>query len=717
MKLSYILLFGASFVSFQAYAMDPYFEEKIYDHDIKPNLGIFYHCNDGTSLLTQPKAPQKSYSQKVLIYTEEPQERQREKILKRVNLGQDGRNRITETTRPPYSMFTQLTIVFDGKSYGGSGALVGPHHVLTCGHNVYDKGRWSEKILVYPALNDNNPPFGEVKVIKAYALKDWVSSENKEHDLALLILNESIGEYTGWAGLLSIDDTRAAQALISITGYPGGPGKNCKQMWSMSHTIKEVKPEEFDYEIDTYGGQSGSPIWINESEMPMILGVHTRGNISINSGVRISKKKFTDFLIKIISDTHFLQKSSPPSPSPTTTTTTTIAPPSVSYDFPQGALATPQPSSPSVPLPSHSFSATSNPGNPFQPFVNSGVTQTTTTTTTIAATTSSFSFDEWRERLKNNRTPWGKYLWEQCTTQNLGRLILGHGTNMGAEGALALSQGNLTALKSLHLWPNNIGSAGAHVLSQGNFPSLTLLDLEGNNIDFAGAEALSQSNLLTLKKLILQKNKIEDKGARAIAQGKLTNLIKLDLGENNIGTAGATALSQGNLTNLTELNLQTNNIEDAGGLALSQGNLSALTSLYLTKNNIGYVGAIALAQGNLTNLKSLLLNANHIGDEGTRALSQGNFPVLRELNLNSNHIGPEGANHLANFWFVSGNLPALIILSLDNNHIGNEGAKCFAGANPSTFVSLSLKNNNIDKKGKRILKQVDDDNSKFEIYY
>jgi glutamyl endopeptidase len=43
------------------------------------------------------------------------------------------------------------------------------------------------------------------------------------------------------------------------------------------------------YDIDTFGGQSGSPIWQETQETGVVaVGIHTTGGVSSNSGTRIS---------------------------------------------------------------------------------------------------------------------------------------------------------------------------------------------------------------------------------------------------------------------------------------------------------------------------------------------------------------------------------------------------------------------------------------------
>ena len=111
--------------------------------------------------------------------------------------------------------------------------MVGPHHLLTCGHNVYDTKvkAWADEITVYPALNEAQAPFGFAKAIKAYTFSNWTERGERQYDIALLILDKSIGKETGWGGLLSEEDQELSKEEVNIYGYPGDKG--FKQMWGM----------------------------------------------------------------------------------------------------------------------------------------------------------------------------------------------------------------------------------------------------------------------------------------------------------------------------------------------------------------------------------------------------------------------------------------------------------------------------------------------------
>jgi len=268
--------------------------------------------NEDGHFFTHPCKPQNPRKERVLIYEKKPQELYFERALKRVKPGEDGRERIKDTTKWPYSICTQISMVFDDKQYGGSGTLIGPHHILTAAHNVYDteKKIWATSIEIYPALNEEAAPFGSAEVTRIYTFKEWISNGNLHYDCAILVLDQSIGLYTGWGGIFCLQDNEEIiSRKVSITGYPGD--KSFNQMWTMKYKIKDTEAEIFSYEIDTYGGQSGSGIWTYQGSDPYIMGVHTLGSTSLNYGVRLSKNKYDAIVKGWLSETRDIQQQIP----------------------------------------------------------------------------------------------------------------------------------------------------------------------------------------------------------------------------------------------------------------------------------------------------------------------------------------------------------------------------------------------------------------------
>jgi V8-like Glu-specific endopeptidase len=296
--------------------------QHVYDGTVQYSSRAVQYYKEGelgsSTFSTSPQAPKKAWPEAVLMYERNPQELNPEKVLKRIIPGEDGRSRILNTKDVPYCMHVQLTMISSRKTFGGSGVMVGPHHVLTVGHNVFYHimNGWADSISVYPALNGKSAPFGKLQVVKAYTFADWTNKNDSNFDMALLILDRSIGKYTGWGGIMSTHDSTLTTQRVSITGYPGD--KNLNEMWTMEHIMKSLLTEMFVYEIDTYPGQSGSAIWFTKFGLPMIVGVHASGSYD-NYGTRVSHQKFTEFVIRVLSETYKIHKSIqnsfiPPSP-------------------------------------------------------------------------------------------------------------------------------------------------------------------------------------------------------------------------------------------------------------------------------------------------------------------------------------------------------------------------------------------------------------------
>lgn len=163
-------------------------------------------------------------------------------------MGEDKREKVTDTQTYPYRCFGQLECQRDSKIYGGSAVLVGPHHALTAAHNAYDldSGSWRTSILMYCGLNGHVAPYDNVQVVRVYVPEEYVRDKNEDYDLALLVLERSIDLQIGWLGyMFSKGDAMFSQEDIHVTGYPGGaPDKKFKHLWTMTNKAKTVEGEK-----------------------------------------------------------------------------------------------------------------------------------------------------------------------------------------------------------------------------------------------------------------------------------------------------------------------------------------------------------------------------------------------------------------------------------------------------------------------------------------
>ena len=95
-------------------------------------------------------------------------------------IGEDTRQQVLNTTDHPFR--TVGLISMDGGSC--TGTLIGPHHVLTAGHCVYniETDQWYQNLDFTPGQEGYNRPYGTVGVSGARRLGETPSARFRHRD-------------------------------------------------------------------------------------------------------------------------------------------------------------------------------------------------------------------------------------------------------------------------------------------------------------------------------------------------------------------------------------------------------------------------------------------------------------------------------------------------------------------------------------------------------
>ncbi len=211
-------------------------------------------------------------------------------------IGNDDRVRITPTTSYPWSTIVKLYITWGTYNTLATGALINENHVLTAAHCVYSHsyGGWADTIKVVPGEDNGYEPYGHAWVIDMRCYKDWIEIASHEHDLALLTLDRNIGLQTGWMGLYTtLASSSTYTGTLNTAGYPYELDNGKNLYWCSDNGVSADEYNHW-YNLDTTGGQSGSPVWIYYNNVPYILSIVTYGidGLDINYGTRINQNKY-----------------------------------------------------------------------------------------------------------------------------------------------------------------------------------------------------------------------------------------------------------------------------------------------------------------------------------------------------------------------------------------------------------------------------------------
>jgi len=213
-------------------------------------------------------------------------------------VGTDGRKRITNTTDYPWRTIAKLETTYpDGRVSSCTGAIIDNFHILTAGHCAYSRGHGGYgKIKAYPGQNGKYTPFSYANSTKVRTYTQWTTNRDPNHDWALITLDRNIGLYTGWMGLKTASTNSALyKAKLNVSGYPLDRLQGT--LWNSSDKGHSANTYRHFYKMDTYGGESGAPVWRADGNDRYILSIHAYGDSAAtpgvtNAGTRINTDKY-----------------------------------------------------------------------------------------------------------------------------------------------------------------------------------------------------------------------------------------------------------------------------------------------------------------------------------------------------------------------------------------------------------------------------------------
>jgi V8-like Glu-specific endopeptidase len=156
-------------------------------------------------------------------------------------------------------------------------------HIKNSG--VPGRDGWVKSINVMPGRNGNALPYGSVTSTNFRSVTGWTNSGDENYDYGAIIIPTNLGNTVGWFGFGVYSDSDLLGTVGNISGYPGD--KPAGTQWYDFRKIASVNSRKVYYDIDTFGGQSGSAVYRIINGNRYGFAIHAYGGGTTNSGTRI----------------------------------------------------------------------------------------------------------------------------------------------------------------------------------------------------------------------------------------------------------------------------------------------------------------------------------------------------------------------------------------------------------------------------------------------
>ena len=213
---------------------------------------------------------------------------------KRLNLqnviGADERQLIPDTTRIPVRSIGLLRILpEDGILRYGTAWLIGPQTLATAAHNLlHPQAGKTQRMDFALAYDGQNAHGGWHRVVAGKLSDGWNKSAEPGSplDFAVLRLEHSLGNQTGWLGFADYEDAKFANMAVNLFGYP--LDLEGYAMYGARGRVLAINEGRVFYDCDAGGGMSGGPVLAVFGEQRIAVGIHVAGGSTSNAATRIS---------------------------------------------------------------------------------------------------------------------------------------------------------------------------------------------------------------------------------------------------------------------------------------------------------------------------------------------------------------------------------------------------------------------------------------------
>lgn len=220
-------------------------------------------------------------------------------------IGDDDMTIVDNTYDWPYRATVYIEVYFNGNPYRGTGFLEGPDLLVTAAHCIYadksgnGKPSFVDSIEVYAGaksstdinLGENYKYFAKAKTLNIQ--KEYYQTEDSNYDWCAIQLDRKLGDIVGYYGKIS-DYYQKNSGIFSFS-YPAHV--KTKNMYYSRGKLLSSTDYQYSYDMDTFGGSSGAPIFVVVNSNTYVCGIHTSGSSQNDCNYGVI---FNDFIFEYL---------------------------------------------------------------------------------------------------------------------------------------------------------------------------------------------------------------------------------------------------------------------------------------------------------------------------------------------------------------------------------------------------------------------------------
>lgn len=205
-----------------------------------------------------------------------------------------------DETEFPFSYVVKLLMYKNGKTYHGTGVMINKNSIITNAHNVYSK----DSIHIYPGYSKKETtPFGIITVkcklneTIFYPKEYKIDTLERFYDFAVIkfdnneVYNKILDKSNSQKFNLELVES-LNNKTIHISGYPffrwfefWRPKRARVHYYNFTDNYSISENILLNYKLNTRGGSSGSPLWIEKEGKFIVIGIHKSGAGFKNQGI------------------------------------------------------------------------------------------------------------------------------------------------------------------------------------------------------------------------------------------------------------------------------------------------------------------------------------------------------------------------------------------------------------------------------------------------